>query len=321
MRFTLRIILALLLIQSMIISSLLLAGCGDKAQHTGTEKPEQVRVISTVFASYDFARQVAGAHGDVRMLVPPGSEIHSYEPTPQDILDIGGCDLFIYVGGESDAWVEELLASIDSSGIELIRLLDCVKVEKEDGSVAAESDRRAAKDEIDEHVWTSVKNAKDISLAIADRLKVIDSVNAKAYEDNAQRYSQQLDDLDSVFRDIVKQGQRKTLVFGDRFPFLYFARDYGLDCHAAFPGCSTANEPSAKTVASLIDIVKGERIPVVFFLELSNHSLADVIAEESGAQALMLHSCHNISLKDYDDGESYVSLMRKNAENLKVALS
>ena len=301
---------------------LALFGCASEKPASNDKGTERIRVITTVFASYDFAKQVAGPHAEVRMLTSPGSDIHSFEPTPQDILDIENCEFFIYVGGESDEWVKDLLDSIDTSGIVILRLFDCVEVRDEDDSVLVDPNLWAGGEkETDEHVWTSMRNAKLITRAISDRFKELDPKNTEEYEANTQAYLRELDELDSMFKKIVAEGKSRPLVFGDRFPFFYFADEYGLRCYAAFPGCSTATEPSARTIALLIDLVKAEHIPVVFYLEMSNQRLADTIAEETGAKTLLLHSCHTVSRQDFESGETYVSLMRKNAQNLKAALS
>jgi zinc transport system substrate-binding protein len=295
------------------------ANAGEK---TGSDDG-RVSIIATIFAPYDFARQVAGDAADLRMLVPPGAETHSFEPTPQDILAIEQCDVFIYVGGESDEWVDDLLSAVDTSEITTIRLIDSVPTVEEDDSVLvnpAEAEEEEEEGVPDEHVWTSPANAKLIAEAIAGALERVDPANASTYRANTTSYLAQLDELDAQFKEIVAQGARATLVFGDRFPFRYFADEYGLTCYAAFPGCSTATEASAQTVAALIDVVKAENIPVVFYRELSNPKMAEAIAAETGTRALLLHSCHNISQADFDAGETYLSIMERNADNLRIAL-
>jgi zinc transport system substrate-binding protein len=323
----LRLLLATSLLLSLVLLLPGLAACTAPTSVTAgqAEEPASGRpsVIATIFAPYDFVRQVAGDSADVRMLVPPGSETHSFEPTPQDIMDIERCDLFIYVGGESDVWVDDLLGSLDTSRVKVLRLIDCVATVEEDDSVLAnpaEAEEDEGESAPDEHVWTAPANALLITEAIARDLKALDPTNASAYQANATTYRAALEDLDARFANIVVQGSRHALVFGDRFPFRYFADAYGLTCYAAFPGCSTATEPNAQTIAALIDIVRTESIPVVFYRELSNHKLADTIARETGARALELHSCHNISKQDFEAGETYLSLMERNAANLKEAL-
>jgi zinc transport system substrate-binding protein len=317
--------LALVVLSAALAASLLMTGCGTSGQGSGGAGTADGRlsIIATIFAPYDFARQVAGDKAELRMLVPPGSETHSFEPTPQDIIDVERCDVFIYVGGESDEWVDDLLASLDTSKVTVIRLVDCVSTLEEDDSVLvnpAEAEEEEEEGLPDEHVWTSPLNAKLIASAISDALEQTDPTNAATYRDNAAAFSRELDELDAQFKSIVAQGKRTELVFGDRFPFRYFADEYGLTCHAAFPGCSTAVEASAQTVAALIDTVRRDDIPVVLYRELSNHRMADSIAEETGTQSLLFHSCHNISSDDFNAGATYLSIMRQNAETLRVAL-
>lgn len=459
-------------------------------------------IVSTIFAPYDFIREIAGENAEVTMLLPPGSESHSYEPTPKDIIKIQNCDVFVYVGGDSDAWVSEVLKSMDTSKMKIITLMDCVEtVEEElvegmeedhghdhgsesldpaevkdrplqdfsgqwisgipliqDGSLeayiqhtaeekeisageqkaallknwASDYDRIGLKDntltigklsgaygykgfrivesdhgtsvwylyqiaapitglpsylalndhghggeeeehkeheeighmhvkygedgfdallakeewaafyfdssysgeeigafmaghehgeaELDEHVWTSPKNAKRIVEKISEELCQLDSAKADAYRKNAERYLSKLDALDQSFMEVTAAAARKTVVFGDRFPFRYLADAYGLQYFAAFPGCSTETEASAATVAFLIDKVKAEKIPVVFHVELSNQKMANTISEATGAKVRLLHACHNITKAEFESGVSYLDLMQKNVEQLKEAL-
>ncbi|MDR1015109.1 MAG: metal ABC transporter substrate-binding protein [Coriobacteriales bacterium] len=313
---------------ALLAAALLLVGCAAAKDAPAGDAPAagddgRISVIATIFAPYDFARQVAGGRAELRMLVSPGIETHSFEPTPQDILDIEGCDLFVYVGGESDEWVADLLSSVDTSAVTVIRLIDCVETVAEDDSVLvnpAEAEEEEEEGAPDEHVWTAPANARLITEALASAFERTDPGNASAYQANADAYLAQLDALDARFKEVALGGERRTLVFGDRFPFRYFADAYGLTCYAAFPGCSTATEASAQTVAALIDTVKREGVPVVFYRELSSPGIAEAIAEATGARALLLHSCHNISQEDFDAGETYVSIMGRNADNLALAL-
>jgi zinc transport system substrate-binding protein len=283
----------------------------------------KISVVTTNFPCYDFARAVAGDDANIVMLLRPGSESHSFEPTPQDILRIQNCGVFVYVGGESDEWVEGILESIDTSKIKVVTLMDCVEpVEEEivEGMEEEDEEEGEHEAEYDEHVWTSPKNAKLIVRKISDALREADGANAGVYSKNAAEYLGRLDELDAAFRQAVGGAVRKTLVFGDRFPFRYLADAYGLKYFAAFPGCSTETEASAATVAFLIDKVRAEKIPVVFHIELSNEKIADAICEETGAKKLLLHACHNIARADFEGGATYLSLMGRNAENLKEAL-
>jgi zinc transport system substrate-binding protein len=290
-----------------------------------------IAVTATIFPAYDFVRQISGGDNvNLKMLLPPGAESHSFEPTPQDIIAIQRSKLFIYVGGESEEWVERILGSMDVSAMKIVSLMACVDVVEEEIVEGMEAEEEVATAfeaigvargaEYDEHVWTSPKNAVRIVRVITDALCEIDVVNAEAYRQNAAAYIAELNALDGEFQAVVSNGLRKTIVFGDRFPFRYFADAYGLSYFAAFPGCATDTEPSAATVAFLIDKVKREQIPVIFHIELSNERMADVIAESTGAKKLLLHACHNISKRDFDAGKTYLDFMQANVKSLQASL-
>jgi zinc transport system substrate-binding protein len=226
------------------------------------------------------------------------------------------------VGGESDEWVGQILESMDSSRMEIITLMDCVEVVEElivEG-MEEEEEEEAEGPEYDEHVWTSPRNARLIVRKIAEVLKQRDPANRAVYEKNTAAYLSKLTDLDASFQQMINGAKRKTIVFGDRFPFRYFADAYGLSYFAAFPGCSTETECSAATIAFLVDKVKAEKIPVVFHIELSNENIADTICEETGAKKLLLHAVHNISKRDFDGNANYYDLMSQNVQNLREAL-
>ncbi len=275
----------------------------------------KLHVVTTTFPAYDFARAVVGDAGTVTMLITPGTETHSYDPTPRDIRKIQSCDLFIYGGGESDAWMKDILSSVGEATevlamTELFSLLEVSHTE-EDGHVHST---------YDEHVWTSPANALQILFCIRDAVVKIDPVNESLYRTQAEEYANQIRALDADFAALVEGAQRKTVLFADRFPFLYFVRQYGLSYRAAYPGCAEKTEPGPKTVAELIDAVKNDGIPVVFYTEFSDQRLADAICENTDAIKLLFHSCHNVSGEDFKAGETYVSLMRKNLTNLRKAL-
>lgn len=295
-------------------------GCEPLGNKPDSDSDDKINVIATIFAPYDFAREIAGDSADITMLLPPGSESHSYEPSPRDIIKIQSCDVFIYVGGESDTWVDGVLASIDTSGIKIVTLMDCVDAVEEEIVEGMEDNDGDDESSYDEHVWTYPGNAKLITRKISVALCEANEANALIYEQNTTSYLKKLDELDTAFREVVDGAARKTIVFGDRFPFRYFADAYGLDYFAAFPGCSSETEPSAATIAFLIDKVRDEGIPVVFHAELSNKKMADTVSEATGAKTLLLHACHNISRDDFESGASYLELMTRNTEALREAL-
>ena len=297
----------------------LLSGCGAQSEPEG----EGISVVATVFAPYDFARQLVGERGEVTLLLPPGSEAHSYEPSPKDIIEIQNCDLFIYVGGVSDAWVSDVLESVGGE-VRTMTLMDCVELLEEEHVEGMEVDEdeheHEGEIEYDEHVWTSPRNAELICEKIAAALCEVDPEGAEEYGTALESYCAQLDELDAAFTEVVENGVRDTVVFGDRFPLLYFAKAYGLNYYAAWPGCADEAEPSAATVTFLIDKVKAEGIPVVFHIELSNEDMADTICNETGAKKMLFSACHNVTRAQFDAGVTYLELMWQNVDALREAL-
>jgi zinc transport system substrate-binding protein len=301
---------------------------GCKPKNAGVRNPGgKINVTTTNFPPYDFVRNIAGDRVNLNMLLPPGSESHSFEPSPRDIITIQNSDIFIYVGGESDDWVDRILDSMNTDNMKILALLETVDAVEEEIVEGMEEEEEDEHDhdgeeepEYDEHVWTSPRNAILIVEAITELLCEADSVNASFYRQNAATYIAKLSDLDDAFNTLVAGAKRKTIVFADRFPFRYFADAYGLEYYAAFPGCSTETEPSAATVAFLINKVRSEKIPVVFHIELSNERMADTISSETGAKKLLLHACHNLTKRDFDLGLDYIDFMRGNVENLRQAL-
>jgi len=287
---------------------LMLALCGA-ARAEG-----RLSIVCTDFPCYDFARQAAGKLADVSMLLKPGVEAHSYEPTPADIIQIGAADLFVYIGGESDAWADNILSGFDKNDAPLtLRMMDAVDdlIEEEDEGHGPE---------YDEHIWTSPVNAMKMVNAVAEALCKLDAENAQVYLDNSADYNVKIAEIDDEIRTIVDGGKRKTLVFADRFPFIYLVREYGLDYLAAFPSCTADTEPSAQIVMSLIEKVAKEGIPAVYTIELSTQAIAKTVAEETGAEVLTLQSMQTLSQADFDAGASWVSIMRQNVQALMKGL-
>ena len=277
----------------LIFLSLSFAGC-RRTQPVRIEG--KINVTSVIFPSYDFVRAIAGDRVNLVMLLPPGTESHSFEPRPLDIITINESDIFIYPGGENSKWVDRILDSLDASSTDkmtVLKLMDMVEVVEEEIVEGMEDDDHNEEEHspaFDEHVWTSPRNAKVIVASIAEALCAQDSANAEFYRQNAAAYLASLEELDASFRAVVDGAKRKTVIFGDRFPFRYLADAYGLSYFAAFPGCSTDTEPSASTVAFLINKVKSEQVPVIFHIELSNEKMADTISEAAGVKKLLLHS-------------------------------
>ncbi|MBE6753693.1 MAG: zinc ABC transporter substrate-binding protein [Ruminococcaceae bacterium] len=287
---------------------------------------ERLTVVTTIFPSYDFARQIGGDRADVTLLLPPDTEAHGFELTLQDIAAVQQCDLFICTGGESEQWAEELMPMLAEYNTELLVLTDLTDTLEEElveGMEAAEEDHDHdhGEAEADEHVWTSPRRAAVITEAICERMCTADPDNEAYYRSNADAYIAQLNALDERLQDISANAARNTLIFAERFPFRYLAEDYGFEYYAAFAGCSSATEPSLSTIAFLTDKVESENIPVVFYIEFSDGKVADTICQATGAKKLQLHSCHNLTKEEAESGETYLSLMERNAEYLREALN
>lgn len=304
----------------LIVLSCLFVGCGKEKNST------KYNIVSTSFPCYDFARSVIKDVDDisVEMLLKPGSETHDFEPTPQDIISIKNSDIFIYIGGESDEWIDDILKDIDKDKTKIIRLMDVVNLYEEETTDGMEEDEEEENEEdieYDEHIWTSPINAIKLINKIKEEIITIDNSNKEKYEENANNYINEISSIDKEIREIVNSGKRKELVFGDRFPIRYFVEEYGLTYHAAFPGCAHETEASAKTITYLINYVKNNDIPVIFHIELSNGKLANTIADETGAKVLEFKTAHNITKNDFDKGITYVDILKDDKEVLKEALN
>ncbi len=305
-----------------------LSGCGPQVD----QDESKVQVVSTLFPYYDFARQIGGDRVEVTLLLSPGRESHSFEPTPLDVIRISEADVFLYNGGEGEVWVDETMDAYNAPDQVVCRMMDYVDVleeelvegmEAEGGHDHDHEGHEEDSDEIeyDEHIWTSPVNAKRLAQAVCDALTKADPEGADYYAANLAAYDEDLTELDEAFRQVVAEGKRDILVFGDRFPLLYFCKTYGLRYRAAFQGCSSDTEPSVKTLAYLIDKINEEHIPVVYHLELSSEAITNVICESTGAKSLQFHSCHNLSREDFEQGATYLSLMWQNVEALKEGLA
>lgn len=326
-----RRIMAIVLAAAVLLA---LMGCGAApAADSG-----KLQVVATLFPYYDFARAIGGEDAEVTLLVAAGREAHSFEPTPLDVIKVWRSDVFLYNGGESEAWVEEILDAAGENIRETVAIMDGLELLEEEmaegmqESASAhdhhdEHDEHDEHDdhgdeeiEYDEHVWTSPVMACGICEAIRDALCRADPAHAQGYTARAEDYIAKLQDLDAQFREVVAQGRRSTLVFGDRFPLLYFCRTYGLDYRAAFQGCAADTEPRLGTLQYLIDYVGQEEIPVVYTIELSSHKIADAIAETTGAAVLTFESGQTVSRADFAAGCTYLDLMERNVAALREGL-
>ncbi len=298
-----------------------LCGCSGGETADSADKP---LIITTIFPAYDFARQVFGDTAEVRMLLKPGQESHSYDPSAKDIVEINGCDLFVYNGGESDQWVESVLQA--APDVETFRMTDAVSLLDEEHSEGMQEDDHdhdhadGDEEEYDEHVWTSPDNAAAIVRALGSRAKALFPDSAAELDSNTESYAAQIEEIDGRLKALL-DGEQRYFIFGDRFPLLYFFKHYGLNYYAAFPGCGSETEPSAQTVTFLLNkLGQPDAVKAVFCIELSGRKLADVLAEDSGLDVVEFHSCHNITADDFAAGETYVSLMERNLQTLEKVL-
>lgn len=226
--------------------------------------------------------------------------------------------MFIYVGGDTEVWVDNVLETLDTSKMKLLKLIDTVETTEEEKVDGAEPEEEEGA--FDEHIWTSPQNAIKIAKAISDELSKLDEKNKSIYEENTEKYIAEIKEVQTKIREIVDNKVRDRLIFGDRMPMQYFLKEFGLEVSAAFNGCSTETEPSAATVAYMVDKVREEKIPVVLYIELGNEKVANTIAKETGTEVMQIQTLHNVSKTDFDNKETYVSLMTRNLDVLKKAL-
>ena len=304
---------------------------------------DKIKVVASNFASYDFLRAIIGNNENVELtfLLGPGKDSHSYDPTAGDLIKIQNADLFVYVGGEMEKWSDKVMSSLDTTGVKVICIADYVdKIdEKEiDGaeehehedeldSQESESNEHKEKHEheeggFDEHIWTSPSNAIKMLNALEKKMEEIDKENSKIYKENAEKYASEIKEVDKKIQEIVDNKIRDRLIFADKMPMQYFIDYYKLQVTAAFSGCSTETEPLASTIAYIENKAKEEKIPVILYIELNNGQVAKTIAEDIGneTEALQIQTLHNVSLDDFKNGETWVSLMTRNLDVLKKAL-
>ncbi len=312
-----------------------LAGCGAGSSFSASSGPasaqgqaEPLRIVCTTFPLYDWARQLTqGASVQLELLQQGGTDLHSYQPTARDILSLTEADLFFYVGGESDGWVEQALAQApsetrrDLSAMELLadRLLPVPQLEGME-----EEEHHEEEEEEDEHVWLSLKNARAACQGLCQALQEADESQAELFQANGRQYDQALEELDDRYTQTLASASRRTLLVGDRFPFCYLAADYGLHCYAAFSGCSADSEASFETVAYLADRLEAEALPAVLILEGSDTDLASTIIQNTSSrdqEILVLDSMQSVSPAEIEEGASYLGLMEQNLTVLQTALA
>lgn len=318
-------ILALLL--ALWIPAAVLSGCVPQDDSAASNK---LNIVTTIFPAYDWVREILGAETDraeITMLLDSGVDLHSYQPTVDDIVKISDCDLFLYVGGESDGWVEDALKNAPNKDRKVIRLLDVLgdsaKAEETVAGMQEEEHDHEEEAEYDEHIWLSLKNAQVLVAAISEALQESDPARKDTYAANAAAYVEKLSALDGEYRAAVDSGKYKTLLFGDRFPFRYLADDYGLDYYAAFPGCSAETEASFETVSFLAGKMDALGLPCVLTIESTQHKIAETIVQntaQKNQQILTMDSMQAVTANDAASGVSYLSIMEKNLSVLKKAL-
>jgi zinc transport system substrate-binding protein len=323
--------------------AVLVSGCSKTTKNDTGKKEQKLTVMTTLFPYYDFVRAVIGDNDniDLQLLVSPGQDDHSFEPTPKDIVAIKKSDIFIYNGGTIENWVEDVIDSLDDQKQIKLRMIDYIDLieehsEDEENLFAVSDsdedeynsddeymsdDSKDDTEEMDEHIWTSPMYACTLVNVICDTLCEQLPEYESQFRKNAENYINQIKTIDSDIRQVVNKAHNKEIIFADKFPIKYFAKEYGLKYYAAFHGCSGDTEPSAKTVAFLIDKVKNNNLKGVFYLELSSTAMADVICDDTGAKKYQFNSCHNITKKQFKDGVTYVDLMKENLNVLKKVLS
>ncbi len=331
---------------SALLSACLLAGCAAPA---AAPEDGRLRIVTTLFPYYDLARAIAGDRAEVTLLLAPGREAHSFEPTPLDAVTISRADVFVWNGGESEEWVGDMLDAVGGDIGTVVRMMDCVDAREEEfveGMQGAEEEHDHAhghedghdhahgneehdhaqdedSDEIeyDEHVWTSPRNAAILCESLCGALCEADAANAAAYRANCAAYVARLNDLDARFRALRANAARDLLVFADRMPMLYFCDEYSLRYRAAFHGCSSDTEPSLATLKYLIDRVSDEHIPVVYTVDLDSKRIAEAVSEATGAEIETLWSLQTVSRADFNAGETYISMMERNLRALERGLA
>ena len=300
-----------------------LTGCNENKT-----KEDKLKIVTTIFPEYDWVKNIVGeCEADIMMLLDNGVDLHSYQPTTDDIVSISNCDLFIYIGGESDSWVKDALKTINKSEENTLNLMACIKSsllneeEKEGMQESVEDDEDEA---YDEHIWLSLRNAEKCCTAICNKISGLDEANKDTYGKNLTEYVTALRSLDTKYSELVSSSVTNTLLFADRFPFLYMVKDYNLDYYAAFSGCSAESEASFATVAFLADKIDELGLKNIFVLENNDKKIANTVikcAKSSDVGVLTLNSLQNVTASDVESGITYLDVMAENYAILCKALS
>ena len=306
-----------------------LIGCA--AEKPSVNNSGRLSIVCTNFSEYDWTREIIGDtdSADIRYLLESGMDIHNYQPSAQDMMTISDCNMFIYVGGESESWVDDALKGVKNKDMKVIKLFESVgsnirKEEHKEGMQEEHVHTDDDEEEYDEHVWLSLSNAKLICSDICSSLCELDSANADKYKSNLAAYTDKLSALDEEYSDMAESADTKTLLFGDRFPFRYLLDDYGLDYYAAFNGCSAETEASFETIANLAEKMDELDLDTVFIIENSDDSIAKSIISSSknkNAKIQKLNSIQSVTSDDISRGVSYISIMNDNLDTLKKVLN
>ena len=311
--------------------SVVFSGCTPQQTEKSTEQSENLKVVCTIFPAYDWAREVLGEeaqHVQLTQLISNGVDMHSYQPTTDDIIRISNCDVFIYVGGPSDSWVKAALAQAQNQKMVVVNLMevlgDSTKTEEAVEGMQPEEESGDDAPEADEHVWLSLKNAQLFTAAIRDALQKADPGPAAVYSENAAAYMEKLAQLDEEYTKTVSEAPRKTILVCDRFPFRYLADDYGISYFAAFPGCSAETEASFETVAFLAKKADELSLQSVITTESGSQKIAKTVIANTTAKnlrILSLDSMQSVTKEDVQNGVTYLSVMQKNLQVLHEALN
>ena len=300
----------------------------DQQTEESQEEDKKIKIVTTIFPEYDWVKEIVGdeiSHVDLTMLLDNGVDLHSYQPTAEDIMKISDCDMFVYVGGESDEWVEDALKEAVNKDMQVINLLDVLgdSVKMEETVEGMQETEHDDEEEADEHVWLSLKNAETLCQAIAEAIETIDPANKEIYAANLDGYVENLSSLDLEYQDAVKAATQKTLLFGDRFPFRYLVDDYGLSYYAAFAGCSAESEASFETISFLAKKTDELGLKYVMTIEKSDQKIAKTIIENTQTkdqQILTLDSMQSTTSEDVAVGTTYLTVMKNNLNVLKEPL-
>lgn len=296
-----------------IIITLSFAACGSSGEN---ESDNRLSVVATIFPYYDFAKNIAGDNARVDILIPAGTDIHSFEPTAQDIAKIQNCDIFIYNGGESDTWVENIINSLDQENLpDIMKMTDYVE------PILEQDAEHNQGDEMDEHIWISPRNASNLMGHIMSQMQKLDAKNSQQYKDNYSAYTQEMYSISQSIESIVSSANKRKIIVGDRFPLIYFTSQYAIDWECAFPGCSSETEPSLDKLSSLEKIIKDEKYKAIIKLANSGNNVAETLAEDTGVKVVTFYDYENVSKKSIDAGETYNTLLAKNSVAIKEALS